>query len=71
MRGQPCLSKGLIGKAKDIYSGFLKDDSTFSAYDRRLGWQKTNYVYNRIQKYLANPAKIASMKNPAGRFPFP
>ena len=54
--------ESLTGKAKDIYSGLLNDDATFTAYDRRSGWQKTNYVFSKIQKNLANPEKVSTMK---------
>ena len=51
----------LEGRAKDIYSGIFNDDDRMAAYDRRSGWQKTNYVYELIRSEIYSPEKRAAM----------
>ena len=51
----------LKGRAKDIYSGIFNDDDTLAAYDRRVGWQKTNFVYELIRAELYSPDQRSAM----------
>ena len=51
----------LEGRAKDIYSGIFNDDDRMAEYDRRSGWQKTNYVYELIRSEIYSPEKRAAM----------